>query len=104
MLYDPKWEKEAEQKADPLSIGSLISWIEKQPAKGGYCWSNSGGCLLFMWLQSMDPKVREGEGHSFNYVFRGNAVDLHHFSSIALGDESTFSAALKRARASQTTA
>lgn len=42
MLYDPKWE----QRTDPLSLTSLIAWLETQPADEVYDYTCDEACLL----------------------------------------------------------
>ena len=99
MLYDPKWEKQAETKADPLSLQSLILWLEKQPSGVPYDGCQYDECMLFQWLQSMDAGVRAGVGNSWGYKFRGQPISVENFKAIALSGSHTFGAALERARA-----
>lgn len=96
MLYDPKWEV----KADPLSLESLIAWLEKQPANGVYDAVSADKCLLAQWLKSQDRAARlVGGGNSFRYSFNGSTVELNRFDPVVFGmGEYTFGAALHRAR------
>lgn len=101
MLYDPKWEV----KADPLSLESLIAWLEQQPSNHFYPVTEARYCLLAQWLKSMDPAT-DGDTsgrHSFCYIFRGQPINLGMFRDVVLGisdlNPRTFGAALERARA-----
>jgi len=46
MLYDKRWDKQTETKADPFKLDSLVAWLEKQPAEKPYCYLDHGQCLL----------------------------------------------------------
>lgn len=46
MLYDPKWEKQAETKVDPYALASLIAWMESHRPSEGYCFYETGECLI----------------------------------------------------------
>jgi hypothetical protein len=46
MLYDKRWEK-PEVKADPLTLESLIAWLEKQPSHKKYDFHNCEGKCLY---------------------------------------------------------
>jgi hypothetical protein len=95
MLYDPKWEV----KANPISLESLVAWLEKRPADGTYDECNHTGCMIAQWLYHVDPASRPGFGHSFMYVVNGRNTDFRKFSEIVFRGERTFGAALDRARA-----
>jgi hypothetical protein len=99
MLYDPKWAKQAETKADPFTLESLIAWLEKQPANSTYPFYNCRGeCLFSQYLAhcgfAKRPVDYDREG------FRGWDI-LHNdpLRGIAETEPWTFGAALKRARA-----
>lgn len=101
MLFDPKWET----KADPLSLSSLIAWLELQPGDKTYDADNPRECLLAQWAMSMDPLAeaapsRHDPWSSFKYTINGRVRDLHAYRNIAVGypTHSTFGAALDRAR------
>lgn len=88
MLYDPKWEQKT--AADPLSLESLIAWLEKQPASATYDYRVLDACLIAQW------SGRCLLSFEVNALFGGNG------SWIAQGEPGanwTFGAALKRARA-----
>lgn len=104
MLYDPKWDKQTETKADPLQLGTMIAWLEKQPAGKTYCYVDSGGCLLQQYYTA----------HGFKHVTVGAFGRWHHgatrtheiamqsppkFWQIASGHPRDFGSALERARA-----
>jgi hypothetical protein len=106
MLYDPKWEKTV--NADPLSLGSLIAWLETQDPRTRYDFCQFSECLLGRWLRSIDPEARtmfdRGAPTGYFYSVFGKTVNLAAFTDIAVGDgcherrSHTFGAALKRAR------
>lgn len=56
MLYDPKWEKQTETKADPFSLAAMIEWLEKQPRDKAYDWYDIRGCIACQYLQSLGHK------------------------------------------------
>ena len=83
MLYDPKWNQEA--KAEPLSLESLIAWLEKQSADTEYDSGNPHKCLFAQYLGRTAPALLSVE-------YGRDATD------IAYGEPNTFGAALERAR------
>lgn len=90
MLYDPKWGKQVETKADPLTLEALVAWMETQSPDKTYRWSCSkGGCLLGLY------------GHATGCKWRSFHTDLSNRGqlSIAADFPHTFGAALERARA-----
>lgn len=101
MLYDPKWE--VEQKADPLSLEALISWLEKQPATEQYDYICAGACLLHRYAKSIGMNKREATNFAgetcINEYFRKSDSVLGKFNSIAIQQPHTFGHALERARA-----
>lgn len=86
MLYDPKWEAPA--KVDPLSIDSLIAWLEKQPPKQKYSFHDARNCLIAQYLSAAGEK---------SCVLYANEVELY-FGYVAVERPWTFGAALERAR------
>jgi hypothetical protein len=81
MLYDPKWEV----KADPLSLESLIAWLEtKDPASTYDFCDLRGNCLVDQWCRPL--------GRSYSEL-------PDKIRRIAYATPWTFGAALKRARA-----
>lgn len=98
MLYDPKWEKQT--KADPYSLGSLIAWLEKQPAGKRYDFHDcNGGCLIGMYYiaNGVHNKSRD-DYRPYTAVF-GGSHDL--YGQVAATLPYTFGAALERARAAR---
>jgi hypothetical protein len=104
VLYDPKWEKQAEQKADPLTLGALIAWLEQQPADDEYCYFSHGNCLLAKYLTAHGFKnVRLGGDYYRHGETPEAANKTRHklpraFEDIAVEMPHTFGTALERAR------
>lgn len=95
MLYDPKWEV----KADPLSLESLIAWLEKMPGEEVYSPVPVGRCLLAQF--AVANGVKRGMAAARKSLELG---DIAAFADVAfpLGwnmGNCTFGAALERARA-----
>lgn len=92
MLYDPTAKPEV--KADPISLESLIAWLETQNPKARYVFMDcSGGCLLDLYLFEVTG-------------WKTNPITLHekacggggNYETIAATYPQTFGAALTRAR------
>jgi hypothetical protein len=95
MFFDPGTTK---TKADPLSLASLIAWLEKQPARKEYCYFDNGACLIGQWALHCDPVAKvDGDG-LYDYRIAGVTVDLSAFDRIASPAPHTFGDALDRAR------
>lgn len=104
MLYDPKWEKQPETKADPFIMESLIAWLEKQPSRKSYPYTIACGCMLTQYFAAAgfkNPQVCytwfKENGHKDS-----SATELKFpviFDKIAGEAPHTFGAALSRARA-----
>jgi hypothetical protein len=96
MLYDPKWEKEAETKADPFALASLIAWLEQQPPETAYDYRLPDKCLVAQYLKA------QGFTSWNDYCLASFELDRLGWSEIAQGKEAerkwTFGEALKRAR------
>jgi hypothetical protein len=102
MFFDPGTKTET--KADPLSLDSLIAWLEKKPADARYNECQAHVCMLAQWLQSIDPASRPAPkpepdfiGSSFLYVVGDQRIDLRQFTMVALDNPHTFGGALYRA-------
>lgn len=98
MLYDPKWDQQT--KADPFTVESLITWLEKQPANEVYCYIDHGRCLISQYLiyhgyknvqVYSDPAFTHGDAET-----HVSYPDI--FNYIAIKKERTFGGALERAR------
>jgi hypothetical protein len=102
MLYDPKWEKQTETKADPFSLASLIAWLEKQNPATRYCYVSNGECLLAQYFTARGYKnVTVGVGwfRELHMPHTEHAIPTE-FTQVARAGKggTTFGAALKRAR------
>ncbi len=110
MLYNTQWDS----KLDPMSLDSLISWLEMQPKKRAYDYGSCSGCLLAKYFTAMGYKgVAMGErcmcyDPNADNGFWGTSVVLPAgFDGIARGagylDEPghTYGKALERAKALQ---
>lgn len=98
MLYDKRWD--AKIATDPMTLPSLIAWLEQQPADKGYCYTAIGHCLLAQYLTAKgyaNVSVAPGIFHHGPDRARGNYP--WSFDDIASAFPHTFGAALKRARA-----
>lgn len=100
MLYDKRWDKQTETKADPLSLESLISWLEKQPASKTYDYENCRGkCLYGQYMASHGIRWSESGacGRHSSTQERAEFCDLV-YAACASEAPWTFGAALARAR------
>lgn len=98
MLYNPEWKTGT--KADPLSLGGLIAWLEKQPPNKHYDFNDcDGACLLGQYMASI------GEPWSMsNYERLCGRIDFTAMRGcfpIGYARPHIFGSALKRARAVQ---
>lgn len=102
MLYDKRWDK-PEVKADPMSLDTLIAWLETMPAKKDYCYLDHGRCLLGQYFSAMGfgPEIcvfsngvlkHQGRESLYPDVFNRIALEAH---------PRTFGRALKLARSFQ---
>ena len=103
MLYDPKWERKTETKADPFQLGTLIAWLTLQPGDKAYDYCDPHNCMLCQYFRA----------HGFtNVIVSGNTlchgpdeaeIDFPRIFSWDIGNSpdyrDTFGAALGRARA-----
>ena len=102
MLYDPKWEVEV--KADPHSLGSLITWLEKRDRREVYNYGCNGSCLLALYYQSKGFRRASMGSETWHWRDENGRVQEgripKHFNWIAWGGpqgDRTFGGALKRA-------
>ncbi len=96
MLYDKRWDaKLRDAEADPLTLESLIAWLEKQPAETSYDWQDcEGHCLIGRYFTAMGM----GEFVPYERVF-SNILDDYGDVCSSLSGPTTYGAALERARA-----
>lgn len=103
MLYDPKWEKKTETKADPLKLATLIAWLEKMPSDERYDYVCNGHCLLAQYFTAQGFKNVSVSGnaywsHRLHGAYKISMAGDPTFHRIAAGKPRTFGAALERAR------
>lgn len=96
MYFDPTCKSET--KADPFSLDSLITWLERQPPDREYDYGDTENCALCQYAKSIgyeNPRaggnyIREFDSCTRNYI--PNSED------VVAPDPWTFGAALERAR------
>lgn len=99
MLYDPKWEKQSETKADPFTLVAVIAWLEKQPPDKSYDWMAVHGCLACQYFQSLGHDAPWGNSHAIvDGGYRTPFGGSKNYHAIAGAVPWTFGAALERAR------
>jgi len=67
MLYDPKWEKKVETKADPFSLRTLIAWLEQQNLSESYRYTNIDDCPLARYFRAQGYRRVFCGPKTFNY-------------------------------------
>jgi hypothetical protein len=93
MLFDPKWE--VKTKADPLSLDSLIAWLETMPEKARYDYSDcDGACLIDQYGAAINQHNLACRAHDLAQIFG----DLNNYPRVCGNRPWTFGAALDRAR------
>lgn len=96
MLYDPKWEKQSETKANPFSLAAFIAWLETKSPNGEYSYEDcDGGCLLGQFAANSGVSWGDLDYTHLNNIEVGNT----DYGLIAAKEPHTFGAALDRARA-----
>lgn len=100
MLYDKRWEK-PEIKADPLSLESMIVWLEGMPADDPYDYDNCGGKCLYGLYMAAHGVAWEKSGACSSFDSGKERADFcaYVYVSVAANSPWTFGAALTRARA-----
>lgn len=101
MLYNQEWERKT---PPPMSLESLIAWLEKKPADGSYVYQSHGSCLIAQYMKDqeftdvfVDSRFYEHDGCGLKYLPVG-------WDAIARSDdwratsELTFGKALARAK------
>lgn len=106
MLYDKKWDKKLPvAPRDPMSLDSLIAWLETKNPFKRYRYLSNENCLLAQYFTDMGYK----DVHVWAYNFRydndgeyGNELLPYHFNNIAFGKyllfSRTFGGALRYAK------
>lgn len=98
MLYDARWDQNAETKVNPLSLSSLIAWLETMPPERKYCWFSKEPCLIEQFANYHCLSK-----HELYSIFDINGRNLYNRlttkSAIAASLPHTFGDALTRARA-----
>ena len=88
MLFNPEWE--AKTRPDPLTLESLIAWLEKQPTDKEYNYGEIGGaCLIGQHLTA----------HGVDWREYGSFETATIRMCVAGTGRKTFGAALARAKA-----
>ncbi|HZR75677.1 hypothetical protein [Bradyrhizobium sp.] len=100
MLYDKRWEK-PEVKDDPLTIESLIAWLERQPADDFYEYDEPCACMLHQYFTAMGFENVAVGPWDFDHAGATGVMLSDAFHDIASASPGlcTFGAALERARA-----
>jgi len=92
MLFDPKWEKKAETKANPCDPANFIAWLETQDANKFYDFHNCRGqCLVGQYMVHMGLRW-------FDNIELFCSERMKPFRYVSMERPFTFGAALKRAR------
>lgn len=92
MLFDPKWQV----KADPLTLQSLIAWLETKPPDEIYCYVDQGRSLAAQY------NIEIGRKYAVYSLFDPPETDETKFDYalewISCDGRQTFGATLSRAR------
>jgi hypothetical protein len=100
MLYDKRWDK-SEVKTDPLTLESLVAWLETMPARKCYDFMDcSGKCLYGQYMTAHGISWEESGASSYGFAPK----ERDEFCSLVYEKVAglwpyTFGAALTRARA-----
>lgn len=100
MLFDPKWEVAV--KADPLSLDSLIEWLETQNPQQqyDYCWPETCAVAQYLVAKNHPQTVltsMELDRLGWHEIAQGTSED-------GAADRWTFGAVLRRARKAKSAA
>jgi hypothetical protein len=100
MLYDKRWDK-TDTKTDPLSLGSLIAWLETKSPTQHYDYRNCDGeCLYGQYMASHGIAWQEsGATGNLDAPKKRSDFCCLVYHEIARPLPWTFGAALERARA-----
>lgn len=93
MLWNPKFDKQAETKAGPLTRETLIAWLERQPENQEYDYIEADSCMAAQYLKAHGVRSFIVDGQDdLNEMLPG-------LGDVAVQRPWTFGAALQRARA-----
>lgn len=98
MYVDTKREGEAQTKADPFSLESLIAWLGKQPATREYTWVDCRECLIGQYAQTLGYKDAGDIPSAAYEELEGISRNANCNNAVAFPLPHTFGAALERAR------
>jgi hypothetical protein len=102
MLYDPKWEVQADTKLDPMAYDTFVGWLEKQPHNKRYCYLDHGACLVASYLTAMGFKsIEVFSCGAFTHRIGNQQISAaypQHLDGIAVHEPHTYRAALERAK------
>lgn len=80
-------------------VETLIAWLEKQPAKAEYKYTNVCGCLMHRYYVSQGVPVSTTGGETLFLRVGNNRTMPASFACLAVTPPHTYGAALARARA-----
>ncbi len=87
------------QKADPLSLRSLVEWLERQDGETEYDYGCNGHCLIAQYLNAVGVKCAAVVPRAYREGGEPIYKDFsREFESVAISRPHTFGAALQRAR------
>lgn len=101
MFLDEKRQGEAQiaTRPDPFKLGTLIAWLEQQPADKGYNFGCTGTCALARYFTAQGFGQIKVARSFFKYGSPQVTLPMpDDFDEIACSGEHTFGAALARAR------
>lgn len=84
----------------PFELQSLIDWLDKQPARGKYDYSEPQACLICQYFDAIGIRYDTVDPYHWRSSERGDLRPLPEgFNDIAQRPPWTFGGALVRARA-----
>lgn len=85
-------------KPDPFALGTLVAWLEKQPAEKTYDYTEPCGCMLADYFTQNGYSDVAVDPFAFDHS--GGRTDIPgDFDVVNCEGERTYGAALDRARA-----
>lgn len=85
-----------------ISVEGLVDWLEKQPGETTYQYTDTRDCLLFRYIKSTGRPISSMGAISWRekgLFFMKDYSLPAKLNSISIDGESTYSAALARAKA-----